>query len=223
VSIVAAGIVAPLAYLAVGPQQAEASHGNLNVHVHDDYYHPAGAFAISSVTDHNLARAACEVGDPPLSCDAIIHVGDTITWVSPAPLAVNPHTVTECTDNTFAVCGAGVSAANPIEDSGLRAPPSPGPSGWPYVVQFNTAGTYHYVCTVHPNVMRGRILVIEESNPSVGGVVTFDGSTEAASPAAAPSDGDGGTLTTALVASLAVAAMLSVAATGFALVRARAR
>jgi hypothetical protein len=83
--------------------------------------------------------------------------------VAPAPLAVNAHTVTECTDGTWSTCGAGTAAGNPIEDSGVRFQP-----GWPYVVQFNAAGTYYYRCEVHPTVMRGVVQVY--SPPGVGGV-----------------------------------------------------
>lgn len=165
-------VIAPQASQAAPP----ATHGNLNVHVHDDYYHPAGAFLSFGITDHNVAKQMCEAGNPIAACDAVIHAGDTITWVSPAPLAVNLHSVTECTDGTFTVCGAGVAAANPIEDSGVRTPPSPGPSGWPYgPVQFNAAGTYFYRCEVHPAVMRGRIVVqaLLPAAQIVGGIGEF--------------------------------------------------
>lgn len=134
---------------------------NLNVHVHDDFYHPAGAFLVGSSTDHNLAKAACQKASPEAACDAVIAVGDTITWVAPAPLAVNAHSVTECTDGTFSVCGPAVSAANPIGDSGTRSPPpAVAPTGWPYgPITFTIAGVYYYRCEVHPDVMRGRIVV----------------------------------------------------------------
>src|SRR5437867_3161170 len=44
---------------------------NLNVHVHDNFYHPAGTFG--SPTDHNVAQAFCQVANPDPSCDALIH------------------------------------------------------------------------------------------------------------------------------------------------------
>jgi plastocyanin len=157
-----------------GSSTATASHGNLNVHVHDDFYHPAGAFGVP--TNHSTAQAACQLANPSASCDAVIHEGDTITWVSPAPLAANVHTVTECTGSSFSVCGPSVAAGNPIGDSGTRNPPSPGPSGWPYgPVQFTAAGTYFYRCDIHPDVMRGRIVVLPAITPTpvapVGGDV----------------------------------------------------
>ena len=143
---------------------------NLNVHVHDDFYHPAGYFNPGPGTDHFVAKANCQGLNPSPTCDANINAGDTITWVAPAPLAVNPHTVTECTDGTFTVCGPAVSLANPIGDSGVRAAPSPGPSGWPYgAVAFNSGGTYYYRCEVHPSTMRGRVVVLP--NTAVGGGV----------------------------------------------------
>ena len=153
-----------------GPVRVQASHGNLNVHVHDDFYHPAGAFVVGPGTDHALAKAACEKANPDAPCDAVIHAGDTITWVAPAPLAQNLHTVTECTGPAFIVCGANVSAANPTGDSGVRnPPPDTGSDAWPYgPIQFNTPGTYYYRCEVHPDVMRGRIVVLPGS---VGGSV----------------------------------------------------
>jgi plastocyanin len=143
---------------------------NLNVHVHDDYYHPAGYFIVGPGTDHFVAKANCQGLMPAATCDALINAGDTITWVAPPPLAVNPHSVTECTDGTFSTCGPAVDPNNPIGDSGTRMPPSPGPSGWPYgAVQFDDGGTYYYNCTIHPTTMRGRIVVLP--NTAVGGSV----------------------------------------------------
>lgn len=143
---------------------------NLNVHVHDDFYHPAGYFIVGPGTDHLVAKSNCQGLQPSVNCDALINAGDTITWVAPAPLASAPHTVTECTDNTFSTCGPAVDPNNPIGDSGVRNPPSPGPSGWPYgAVQFNDDGTYYYSCSIHPSTMRGRITVLP--NTAVGGGV----------------------------------------------------
>lgn len=158
VSLLAVGL---LLVATGGPEPAQATHGNVEVHVHDNFYHTKGAFLVSGATDHNLAKSACEKASPDAQCDTAIHVGDTITWVAPAPLAALLHTVTECIDNTFATCGAAVDANNPIGDSGTRTPPPDvAPSGWPYgPVQFNTVGTFYYNCTVHPDVMRGRVVV----------------------------------------------------------------
>jgi plastocyanin len=144
---------------------------NLNVHVHDDYFHPAGYFIVGPGTDHFVAKANCQGLTPSPTCDALINAGDTITWVAPAPLATNLHSVTECTDNTFSVCGPAVDANNPIGDSGVRnPPPAVAPSGWPYgAVQFDDGGTYYYRCEIHPSTMRGRVTVLP--NTAVGGGV----------------------------------------------------
>ena len=151
-----------------GAGPVQATHGNFNVHVHDDFYHPTGAFIVGVGTDHALAETACEKANPDAACDAVIHPGDTITWVAPAPLAQNQHTVTECTGSAFSVCGSNVSAANPIGDSGVRnPPPDTGSDAWPYgPIQFNAPGTFYYRCELHPSVMRGRIVVLG----GVGGV-----------------------------------------------------
>lgn len=153
--------------LVAGETPAQASHGIFNVHVHDDYFHPAGTFGVP--TDHNLAKAACQKASPDAACDSTIHVGDPISFVSPAPLATNPHSVQECSDGTFTNCSIGADPNNPIGYSGVRNPPSPGPSGWPYTTApFTTPGTYYFRCDVHPDVMRGRVVVIPAS---VGGFV----------------------------------------------------
>lgn len=174
--LAASAAIAAITVLLTGSQfvQPVKAAVNLAAHVHDDYYHPAGGFANPGpATNHALAQGACQVPDPAPACDAQISVGDSITWVSPSPFATNPHTVTECTGNTFLVCGAGVSAQNPIDDSGIRNPPMPGPSGWPYgPITFNTAGTYYYRCEIHPATMRGRIVV---ANTGVGGTVEILG------------------------------------------------
>ncbi len=151
-------------FLAFGPGGGIAKAAIIfNAHVHDDYFHPTGTFVPGP--GHVTAQALCMQANPDSTCTAKIKVGDSVNWVAPAPLAVNAHTVTECTDPTFTVCGAGTSSPNPIEDSGVRFQP-----GWPYVVAFNTAGTYYYRCEVHPTVMRGTVMV--QSTPSgVGGVV----------------------------------------------------
>jgi plastocyanin len=202
----AAGLIVAAVVLGVGggSQTATASHGTFNVHVHDDYFHPTGSFVPGA--GHATAIALCMLPQPDTTCTAVIHVapGDSINWVSPAPLAANPHTVTECTDNTFNVCGAAVDPVNPINDSGVRAPPSPGPSGWPYNVTFPSPGFYFYRCEVHPMVMRGVVQVIANNAPpgGVGGTAGLvDGGDAAGGPQDARSD-DGREMSLALLAGL---------------------
>ncbi len=133
----------------------DASPGNLDIHVHDTYFHPAGAFLVNGTTDHAAAQLACQKASPDAECDAHVTIGDTITWVTSDPLVQAFHSVTECTDNTFSNCGANVDPVNPISDSGIKQP-----NQWPYgPVQFNSAGTFYYHCQIHPDVMRGRVVV----------------------------------------------------------------
>src|SRR5437773_891556 len=128
------GLIVTAVLFAVGsaPRLASASHGAVNVHVHDDYFHPTVNFTVGA--GHSNAIALCMRAQPDTTCTAVVHAiaGDSITWIAPAPLAANPHSVTECTDATFSVCGPSVDPDNPIGDSGVRNPPNPGPSGWPY-------------------------------------------------------------------------------------------
>lgn len=140
-------------------------------HVHDDFFHPTQGFVVGP--GHATAMALCMQAQPDTSCTAVINAGDSIRWVSPAPLAQNPHSVTECTDNNFNVCGAGVAPGNPIEDSGVLDPPDPGPSGWPYEVQFDNPGIFYYRCEVHPTTMRGVVQVLAPNGAPgpVGGLV----------------------------------------------------
>jgi plastocyanin len=216
ISTLAAAVVAiGLAVIAGdGASPVQATHGNLNVHVHDNYYHPNGAFVVGPGTDHTLAKAACQKTSPDPECDAVIHEGDTITWVVGAPFAVAPHTVTECTDGTFSACGAAVDPANPIGDSGVLAP-----AGWPFgPVQFDDPGTYFYRCQIHPSGMRGRIVV---QALSVGGSADFLGEER---PAASETAADGGdSLTVALGVTLAGVALAGLAAGGWYARRRRAR
>jgi plastocyanin len=171
----AAGLIVGAVVFAVGggPQTVTASHGNFNVHVHDDYFHPTGTFVPGP--GHANAMALCMQTQPDTSCTPVIHVapGDSITWIAPAPLAVHPHTITECTDASFSNCGAAVSPSNPIGDSGVLNPPSPGPGNYPYgPVSFPTPGFYYYRCEIHPTVMRGVVQVIANNAPpgGVGGI-----------------------------------------------------
>jgi plastocyanin len=211
-SLLAFGSLLVMALLIVSSDGAAPALAavNKNVHVHDDFYHPAGAFVVGPGTDHNLAQAACQKANPDAACDATIHVGDTITWVSPAPLAANVHTVTECTDNSFSVCGANVDPINPIDNSGLRAPPNPGPSGWPYgPVAFNVVGTYYYRCEVHPAVMRGRIVVTQGP---VGGEVEIAAQRGGDASASESGSSSGGY---ALIAAAGAAVAIALAAAGW--------
>jgi plastocyanin len=223
---VAAGLIVAAVVLGVGAgsQTATASHGTFNVHVHDDYFHPTGSFVPGA--GHATAIALCQLPQPDPTCTAVIHVapGDSINWVSPAPLAANPHTVTECTSNTFNVCGAAVDPGNPINDSGVRAPPSPGPSGWPYNVTFPSPGFYYYRCEIHPAVMRGVVQVIANNAPpgGVGGTAgLIDGGDGAVAPRGAQASGPGEASLAVLAGLGAVLVLASAAGATYAVRRVR--
>jgi plastocyanin len=182
-----------------GSNPIQATASIINAHVHDDYFHPTtGGFNVGP--GHSTAQALCTGSTPDPTCTSTIAEGDSIMWVAPAPLALNAHSVTECTNGTYSVCGAGVSAPNPIEDSGLRFQP-----GWPYVVQFDDPGTFFYRCELHPFSMRGSVNVVA----GVGGTVELtSGDSVRASETAPDSD------STMLYAALAVAGVIGVAGIG---------
>lgn len=71
-----------------------------------------------------------------------VHAGDTVTW----EFRDNgvPHDVTSADGN-------GVSAANPLLDSGHK-------TRGQYTHTFDDPGTYDYMCTVHPR-MTGSVIV----------------------------------------------------------------
>ena len=78
-------------------------------------------------------------------CETVVDAGDTIVWdFSGAKL---PHTTTDCGASCDAPTGS------PLWDSGLIA------DGSTFQFTFTEAGTYLYLCTVHPVLMRGRIVV----------------------------------------------------------------
>ena len=78
-------------------------------------------------------------------CDTTIQVGDTVTW----NWVEGNHTTTEC--------GADCDdpTATPLWDAPLNS------SDTSFSRTFDTAGTYLYLCSFHPILMRGRIIVEE--------------------------------------------------------------
>ena len=83
-------------------------------------------------------------------CETAINAGDTVVWTFSA---LNSHTTTEC----GASCDSPTST--PLWDS------SPSSSGT-FSRTFNTPGTYLYYCTIHPDQMRGRIVVAAVAPPT---------------------------------------------------------
>lgn len=77
-------------------------------------------------------------------CETTVNVGDTVTW----EIVEGIHTVTEC-DDTFSNCppaGGGFG-------SGILS------SGDTFSHTFTEPDTVEYLCTLHPQEMRGRIIV----------------------------------------------------------------
>ena len=168
----ALGVVASAtAFVAVHdvPEGAEANHsapGSIDTHiahVHDNYYHPEPL--TGPWPDHAAAQADCQSATPPVQCDMTIEVSDSVEWWTKAPFHSAPHTVTECTDNTFSNCGATADSVNPIDDSGVF--PGASVDAVQYgPITFTTPGTYYYYCSIHPDVMRGRIVVSAQQTPT---------------------------------------------------------
>jgi plastocyanin len=200
VLFLAAGVAAVL--FGVRNELASADHsppGTVDthiVHVHDVYYHPEPL--TGPWPDHTAAQADCEVADPPALCDMNIEVGDSVEWWTKSPFHLLPHTVTECTDNTFSSCGATADPANPIGDSNVFSGGASANTLRYGPITFTTAGTFYYYCSIHPDVMRGRIVVAAaQQTPSptpspapttspVGSPTASPTGTAAASPTASP-------------------------------------
>jgi len=243
----AVGITAVL--FGVRSELAEANHsapGTVDthiVHVHDlpesvaqGYFHPeplTGPWA-----NHTAAQADCEAASPPTQCTMNIETGDSVEWWTKTPFQTLPHTVTECTDNTFTTCGASVDPANPIGDSSVFAGGAVANTLRYGPITFTTAGTYYYYCSVHPAVMRGSVVVAAAqqtptpspsptagsptASPAGAGTATPTPSgLPAAAPATGGSPGDGGTGWLWLVAAIGGAIVVASAVTGVGLLRRR--
>jgi len=78
-------------------------------------------------------------------CDTNISVGDTATW----NFVSGFHNATEC--------GAAWANASGCAGAAWFSPTGSSPFSWSRT--FDTAGTFFYLCTVHPDNMRGRIIV----------------------------------------------------------------
>ena len=195
---------------AVRSELAEANHsapGTVDthiVHVHDSaavantgYFHPEPL--TPTWADHNAAEADCQVADAPAQCDMNIEAGDSVEWWTKSPFHSLPHTVTECTDNTFSNCSDTADPANPIDDSGIFQGGATTDTLQYGPITFTAPGTYYYRCDVHPDVMRGRVVVAaaQQATPSpvptgTTGPTPTAGVTAtptAAQPAAAPATG----------------------------------
>jgi plastocyanin len=76
-------------------------------------------------------------------CETTTNTGDTVAW----SVSAGTHTVTEC-DVNYATC----PTTGGFDSSTLN-------QGQQFQRTFNTAGTFYYECTFHPQAMRGRVVV----------------------------------------------------------------
>jgi plastocyanin len=219
VSLAMGLIVAAAAFVVVHdvPDTVEANHstpGTVDthiVHAHDDYFHPEPL--TGPWPNHNAAMADCQTNSPVHLCNMTVDVGDSVEWWTKSPFHANPHTVTECTDGSFTVCGAAVDPNNPIGDSGVFPGGAVANTLRYGPITFTTPGAYFYRCDLHPGVMVGRISVQAVGTPpagppAVGGIARL--SAEDAQPGSQTTDSGSGTW---LIASAAIL-VLAVAAGG---------
>ena len=94
------------------------------------------------------ASLACTTAYSPDSIT--ISVGETITWENNDTI---DHTVTSTSDIGPACTAGGGSTTGLPLNSGIIA------AGGTFSHTFDTAGTYHYVCTISGHLMRGTVIV----------------------------------------------------------------
>ncbi|KKL27137.1 hypothetical protein LCGC14_2388210, partial [marine sediment metagenome] len=82
------------------------------------------------------------------------HAGDTVQW----NVTEGIHNVYECGDNWSNVSSSCDGAAW-SSDQVLT-------SGSTFAYTFDTAGTFYYLCTIHPQTMRGKVVVEADDDPA---------------------------------------------------------
>ncbi len=114
-------------------------------------------------------------------CTTTVNVGDTVSWDFSG--AGQPHTTTEC----GADCDSPTST--PLWDSGIMS------NGGTFQHTFDQAGTFLYLCNVHPAQMRGEIVVQAAQQPTTPPATPTSGGavapTSTPSGVAAPTTGGG--------------------------------
>lgn len=115
----------------------------------------------------------CNEANQAHVCETDITVGDSVTWT----VAGGSHTVTQCTDATFASCSGGFNSGT-LNQAGI------------YTRTFDSPGSYFYNCAFHPTFMMGKVVVAAAATATP---TTAPTSAATASPTAAPSlPGTGG-------------------------------
>lgn len=105
-------------------------------------------------------------------CEKTITAGDTVTW----NVQGGTHIVAQC-DATFAQCPPSGGF-----DSGTLS------TGQTFTQAFNTPGTFEYHCSIHPTLMRGRLIVVAQATPTASPTPapTQSASTPSPAPSASP-------------------------------------
>ena len=89
-------------------------------------------------------------------CEREINVGDTVEWQWVGTgLYRASHTTTECAGD-LDTCSGDHLWDSPVQNSGTFGP-----------VTFSSSGTFLFRCQVHPDVMRGKITVVDAERPTV--------------------------------------------------------
>jgi plastocyanin len=142
-------------------------------------------------------------------CETDVTAGDSVTWT----VTGGTHTVSQCTDQTFATCTGGF-------DSSTVHPSDT------FVHTFAEPGTYYYHCDFHPTEMKGKIVVAAATGTPTPTLPPSSTGTPAATTAAAlpvtggePGSSSGSAWVYGLLALGGV--MLSGSALSFALARRR--
>lgn len=93
----------------------------------------------------------CDASFEEGTCETVISAGGTVVWDFSS--GINSHTATDCGGS----CDA--PSASQVFDSGTVAP------GGSYSFTFNDPGSYSYLCSIHPTLMFGRIVVQSAPEP----------------------------------------------------------
>lgn len=114
-----------------------------------------GDFAIATVVKVG-DNWFCDPSHDDGICQTTINVGDAVQWRG---VGQNPHTTTECRGNLDVCPAPHLWDSNPRDSDR-------------FVFTFDSPGTFVYRCQIHPNTMRGKIVVLAvrppEAEPPLG-------------------------------------------------------